>query len=561
MKVAETIGHDILVVGGGLAGMTAAIEAKRAGADVALISKVHPIRSHSGAAQGGINAAIKTDDNWRDHMYDTVKGGRFLNDQDATRILCQEAASGIEWLHSLGVVFSRNPDGTLAQRPFGGQRRNRTCFAADHTGHNILHVLYETILRCGVPVYEETYVTALLTDSRRFGGLMSIDLLRGRLVLFRSKACILATGGAGRVFGQSSNALINTGDGVALAWRARLPIEDMEFFQIHPTGLLNGILMTEGIRGEGGYLVNALGERFMERYSPQFKELAPRDVVSRAIQNEINEGRGFPGQYVHLDLRHLGEARINERLPQIREIAIHFGGVDPVHEPIPIRPTVHYTMGGIATDTDGRTVCAGLYAAGECACVSVHGANRLGGNSLLETIVYGRRSGRAAARESSGAPCAGESAVQAAARDEERRLSELLAREDGESVADLRTAMETLVQRNFGLFKNESDMQKGLQKLLALRERYGRVIVQDKSLLYNLNLVHALELGAMLDVALLLATASLWRKESRGSHYRTDFPHCDNRGFLKHSMLTRAKDSTAVLSTKPVTIEDIQPED
>jgi len=554
-KVEKTLRHDVLVIGAGLAGLSAAMRAKERGADVAVISKVHPVRSHSGAAQGGINAAIKPDDDWRDHMFDTVKGSAWLADQDAVRILCSEAATAIGWLDSLGVPFSRQADGTLSQRPFGGQRRDRTCYVADHTGHNLLHTLYEHILRLEIPVYEEWIVTDLFVADRRFGGVLALDVPRGNLSLLKAKACILATGGAGRIFGQSSNALINTGDGLSLAYRAGLPVKDMEFFQIHPTGLPNGILITEGSRGEGAFLLNSRGERFMQRYAPKFLELAPRDQVSRAIQAEINEGRGVEGRYVHLDLRHLGEEKIKTRLPQVREICLHFAGVDPVKNPIPVAPTAHYTMGGIDTDVDCRTEIEGLYAAGECACVSVHGANRLGGNSLLETVVFGPRAGAAASEFAKGAPFGpiAETELRAA----EERLNAMMSRRSGESVAELRQGMESAVRARFGVFKDGEGVQEGRERLRGLRRRWDQAFVPDKGRIFNQSLVRALELGAMLDVAVIQAEGSIWRKESRGGHFRTDFPGMDNANFFKHSIVRRAADGEPVLTSKSVVVEDI----
>ncbi len=554
-KVEKTLRHDVLVIGAGLAGLSAAMRAKERGADVAVISKVHPVRSHSGAAQGGINAAIKPDDDWRDHMFDSVKGSAWLADQDAVRILCSEAATAIGWLDSLGVPFSRQADGTLSQRPFGGQRRNRTCYVADHTGHNLLHTLYEHILRLEIPVYEEWIVTDLFVADRRFGGVLALDVPRGNLSLLKAKACILATGGAGRIFGQSSNALINTGDGLSLAYRAGLPVKDMEFFQIHPTGLPNGILITEGSRGEGAFLLNSRGERFMQRYAPTFLELAPRDQVSRAIQAEINEGRGVEGRYVHLDLRHLGEEKIKTRLPQVREICLHFAGVDPVKNPIPVAPTAHYTMGGIDTDVDCRTEIEGLYAAGECACVSVHGANRLGGNSLLETVVFGPRAGAAASEFAKGAPFGpiAETELRAA----EERLNAMMSRRSGESVAELRQGMESAVRARFGVFKNGEGVLEGRERLRGLRRRWDQAFVSDKGRIFNQSLVRALELGAMLDVAVIQAEASTWRQESRGGHFRTDFPGMDNANFFKHSIVRRAADGEPVLTSKSVVVEDI----
>ncbi len=554
-KVKDTIKHEIIVLGAGLAGMSAALRAKERGTDVAVLSKVHPVRSHSGAAQGGINAAIKPDDNWKDHMFDTVKGSGYLADQDAVRILCSKAPETVWWLESLGAPFTRQADGTLAQRAFGGQRRNRTCFVADHTGHNLLHTIYEQVLRREVGVYEEWLVTALLVADKKFRGLLAIDLIKGEMNCIQAKACILATGGACRIFGQSSNALINTGDGLALAYRAGLPIEDLEFFQIHPTGLPNGILMTEGIRGEGGYLLNAAGERFMKNYAPKFMELAPRDQVSRAIQTEINEGRGIDGKYVYLDLRHLGQEKIMSRLPQIRELAIYFGGIDPVTEPIPVRPTAHYTMGGVDVDIEGRTEVEGIFAAGECSCVSVHGANRLGGNSLLETMVYGPRAAESAAEFVKNSPWAPLPADQMKA--EEDRLSRILARDSGERSADIKKAMEEIVRSRFGLFKDETGMIQGLEKLRELRSRFESVFVPDKGTLFNQSFVHALELGAMLDVAIIQAEASLRRRESRGGHFRTDYPLMDNRNFFYHSIVRRGRGGEPEFSTRPVTVEDI----
>src|SRR5438105_4823795 len=388
--------HDILIVGAGLAGMRAAV-AVPPGLDVALVSKVHPVRSHSVAAQGGINAALGADDSWENHAYDTAKGGLWLGDQDGIEVMCREAASDILELERMGVIFSRTPEGRIAQRPFGGAGFPRTCYAADRTGHAILHAMYEQLLKRQILVYEEWYVTSLIIEEGVCRGVVAWDLLHGGLQAIGAKAVILATGGSGRVFLTSTNAVINTGDGMALAYRAGAPLEDMEFVQFHPTTLKDtGILITEGARGEGGYLLNTLGERFMKKYAPEQMELATRSTVSLAIGQEILEGRGVDG-CVLLDLRHLGHARILERLPQIRELAVEFAGVDPIESPIPVRPGAHYQMGGVKTNQWGETELPGLYAAGDCACVSVHGANRLGGNSLLETVVFGRRAGQRAA--------------------------------------------------------------------------------------------------------------------------------------------------------------------
>ncbi len=557
MKVSDEVRtHDVLVVGAGLAGMAAAIEAHDAGADVALVSKVHPIRSHSGAAQGGINAAIRPEDDWHDHRYDTVKGSGYLADQDAVTVLCEEAPAAIWWLADFGAPFTRTDEGHLAQRPFGGQRRDRTCYAADKTGHNLLHTLWEQVQKRGLGIYEEQFVTRLVPGDGGWPSVVAFDLVKGEIGALAAPAIILATGGASRIFGRSTNALINTGDGVALAWRAGLPVEDMEFFQTHPTGLLNGILMTEGCRGEGAYLVNAEGERFMERYAPEFMELAPRDQVARAIQTEIDEGRGFDGGYVHLDLRHLGEEKIKSRLPQVREIALYFGGVDMIEEPVPIRPTVHYTMGGIACDTDCRTEAEGIFAAGECACVSVHGANRLGGNSLLETVVFGRRAGRNAA----GIEPGGEAPDAAAARDEAERIRAILDRDGDTRPCTVRDEMEQALRECFGLFKEQEGMERGLATVRGLRERFERVYPQDQGTVFNHDLVQVLQLENLLDVAWMCAEASLPRTESRGGHYRTDYPKMDNENWLKHTLMRRGADGGMEIAYKPVTIEDIEPE-
>jgi succinate dehydrogenase / fumarate reductase flavoprotein subunit len=548
--------HDVLIVGAGLAGMSAAIEAHDAGADVALVSKVHPIRSHSGAAQGGINAAIRPEDDWHDHRYDTVKGSGYLADQDAVTVLCEEAPDAVWWLADFGAPFTRTDKGFLAQRPFGGQRRDRTCYAADKTGHNLLHTLWEQVQKRDVPVYDEHFVTRLVPGDGGWPSVVAIDLVKGEIGAIAAPAIVLATGGASRIFGRSTNALINTGDGVALSWRAGLPVEDMEFFQTHPTGLLNGILMTEGCRGEGAYLVNAEGERFMERYAPEFMELAPRDQVARAIQTEIDEGRGFEGDYVRLDLRHLGEEKIKSRLPQVREIALYFGGVDMIEEPVPIRPTVHYTMGGIACDTDGRTEADGIFAAGECACVSVHGANRLGGNSLLETVVFGRRAGRNAAgiEGGRGAP------DTSAAKEEAKRIEAILEREGEARPRAIRTEMEETLRECFGIFKEQEGMERGLETILRLRDSFDRVYPEDKGTVFNHDLVQVLQLENLLDVALMCAEASLPRTESRGGHYRTDFWKMDNENWLKHTMMRRGADGGIEIAYEPVTIEDIEPE-
>ncbi len=559
MRISKEINHDIIVFGAGLTGLSAALEIleRDERADVTVVSKVHPVRSHSGAAQGGINAALRFDDSWHSHKYDTVKGSWFLADQDAVRILSSEAKEVIARFDKYGALFNRNEDGTIAQRAFGGQSRNRTCYIADKTGHNLLHTLYEQSMKQDVNFYWEYFVTSIIVEDGKFKGIIAFDVLTGEFYFIRGKALIIATGGAGRIYGQSSNALINTGDGTALAYRAGIPLEDMEFFQIHPTGLLNGILITEGARGEGGYLINKNGERFMKRYAPKFMELAPRDFVARSIHFEIREGRGINDEYVHLDLRHLGEEKIKNRLPQIREIARHFAGVDPVHEPIPIRPTVHYTMGGIDVNIKTETCIPGIYAAGECSCVSVHGANRLGGNSLLETVVFGPIAGREALKFSKHNELLNysEDSIKA----EEDRMNTMIGRTNGERSAVIRKDLETTMVNSFGIFRNEKLMQEGLDQLLELNKRYANVMIEDKGKAYNLDLVRALELGCLLDLAYVIAVGAIARKESRGAHYREDCQKMDNQNFLKHTMVSLDKNGNPQLSHKPVVIEDIEP--
>jgi succinate dehydrogenase / fumarate reductase flavoprotein subunit len=563
------IEHEVLVVGGGLAGLRAAIEAHDAGLEVAVLSRVHPVRSHSVAAQGGINSALGNhpeagDDTPDRHAFDTVKGSDYLADQDAVEILTGEAPTRIFEMEHWGCPFSRTTEGKIAQRPFGGAGYPRTCYAADKTGHALLHTMYEQSLKRKIKVYEEWQVITLAVVGGRCYGVVALDIRTGRLHPIKAGAVIFGTGGGGRIYGHSTNNIINTGSGLAVAYAAGVPLKDMEFIQFHPTSLFgNNVLMTEGARGEGGYLRNALGERFMERYAPKAMELAPRDITARAIQTEINEGRGFPGGYVHLDLTHLGAARILERLPAIRDIAINFTGVDPIHAAIPIQPGQHYFMGGIDTNAHGATEVAGFYAAGECACVSVHGANRLGGNSLLDTIVFGRLAGKHAAeyvRSASGKAAADAGKVLAAALNEtEKRAGEVLEARGPEDPATLRDELRETMFLNVGLFREEKAMTSGLAKVRELRERYAKIGIRNRGLKYNLDWVRNLELLGMLQVAEAIAVGALARKESRGSHYRVDYKDRDDASFQKHTLARLTLDGP-LLEYRPVTITKWQPQ-
>ncbi len=554
--------HDVVVVGAGLAGMRAAIEASRYGADVGVVSKLHPTRSHSGAAEGGINAALGNagEDSPENHTFFTVKGSDYLGDQDAIAVMCAEGPGDIYELEHMGAVFSRMDDGRIAQRPFGAGGAPRTAYAADITGHVLLHVLYEQLVKSGVTVYEEWFALDLVTDGDRCVGLTAWDLMHGGVRGVEAGAVIMATGGLGRIYRGTTNAYACTGDGMSMAWRAGVPLKDMEFMQFHPTTLkANGVLITEGCRGEGGYLRNADGDRFMFNYAPNAGELASRDVVSRSEQTEIDEGRGVDG-CVLLDLTHLGARKIMTVLHGSRELAMDYAGVDPIEEPIPVRPGSHYHMGGIDTDMWGRTVMPGLYAAGECACVSVHGANRLGGNSLLETVVFGRRSGAAAAQDvrSNGAHAVfSPSAVRVA----ERRIRQLLYNFDGVRPHVLRDELAGTMYENAGIFRTAEKLDQCKADVVALRERYNGglgVVIQDKSRTFNSDLIGALELGSMLEMADCLVTGAVARTESRGAHSRLDHPERDDENWLKHT-LTSYDDGDVALGYKAVTITEHQP--
>ncbi|HET8651965.1 MAG TPA: FAD-binding protein [Gaiellaceae bacterium] len=554
--------HDVLVVGAGCAGMRAAIEAFDEGADVALLSKIHPVRSHSGAAEGGINAALgnASDDNPELHAFDTVKGSDYLGDQDAIEVLCDEAPGDVYQLEHWGAVFSRTDDGRIAQRPFGAAGEPRTAYAADITGHVLVHVLYEQVMKRNIPAYEEYFAWKLIIDDDRCQGVIAWDLLNGGLKAIGAKTVILCTGGAGRLYTGTTNAYACTGDAMSMALRVGVPLKDMEMMQFHPTTLApTGILITEGCRGEGAYLLNSEGDRFLKRYAPNAMELASRDVISRAEQTEIDEGRGIDGN-VLLDLRHLGAEKINERLHGTRELSITYAAVDPIHEPIPVRPGAHYHMGGVDTDLDGLTNVTGLYAAGECACVSVHGANRLGGNALMETITYGKRAGRAAADWALTHTTV--SIPPSVEADAERELKELLSRAEGERPWAIRDELARTMHQNFGVFRREEQMLEQGRIVEGLKERYERVVVDDKGEIFNNDLTQAIELGFMLDLAQCMVVAGLARKESRGAHARPhDYPDRDDENFLRHTMTTFDAHGEVRLDWKPVTMTKWQPQE
>jgi len=552
--------HDVLVVGAGCAGMRAAIEAYDAGANVGVISKLHPTRSHSGAAEGGINASLGNagEDSWESHAFDTVKGSDYIGDQDAIELFAQEAPGDIYQLEHWGAFFSRREDGKLAQRPFGAAGSPRTVYAADITGHVLIQVLYEQLVKRDITVYEEYFAWRLVENDGRCQGVISWDLLNGGLKVVGGKTVVLATGGQGRIYRTTTNAYACTGDGTAMALRLGLPLKDMEFMQFHPTTLYpTGILLTEGCRGEGAYLINSEGERFMKNYAPNALELASRDVVSRSEQTEIDAGRGINGS-VMLDMRHLGAERIIERLPGSRELSMVFAGLDPIYDPIPVRPGAHYHMGGVATDNDGGTELTGLYAAGEVACVSVHGANRLGGNSLMETITFGRRAGRAAAEWALSHTTI--DVPQSVESDAERDLKAMLDVETGERPWQIRNDLGTSMLENFGVFRREEQMAKEIEIIDELRERYDRgVLIEDKGEVFNSDLTQAIELGNMIDLAACMLQAGIARKESRGAHARPyDYPERDDDNFMKHS-ITRWIDDRPVLDYAPVRVTKYQP--
>ncbi len=569
--------HDVVIVGAGLAGLRAALEASHK-YDVAVISKLFPTRSHSGAAQGGIAASLGNveEDHIDWHFFDTVKGSDYLGDQNAIELLVNDAHPAIYELEHMGCPFSRTPEGKINQRKFGGHTKNygegpvlRACFAADRTGHMILHTLYDQCVKNNVRFYSEFYMTDLLVKDNVVRGVIAYDMTNGQYVTFHAKVVMLGTGGYGRAFRITSNAHANTGDGLGVVLRAGLALEDMEFVQFHPTGVYKyGILVSEGARGEGAYLLNNAGERFMEKYAPKLMELAPRDLASRSIQTEINEGRGINGEgYVHLDLRHLGEAKINERLPEIRSFCRKIIGIDPVKEPIPIQPTAHYSMGGIPVTVDGEVLgdgktqkVEGFYAAGECSCVSVHGANRLGTNSLLEAVVYGRRAGKAIVQFLI------KNGIEKAELPEETRKN-MIARVErfkqktgNEKVGKIRLELQETMMSKVGVFREEKSLQEALDKVHELEKRAENIQIDDKGMKFNTDLTEAMELDNLLHFAELIVKGALNRQESRGAQYRRDFPKRDDANWLKHTIAVK-KDGKIEFDYKPVVITKFQPKE
>ncbi len=569
--------HDIIIIGGGLAGCRAALEIKRQdpNLDVGLVAKTHPIRSHSVAAQGGMAASLKNvdpEDSWEAHAFDTVKGSDYLADQDAVAILTKEAPDVVIDLEHMGVLFSRLEDGRIAQRAFGGHSHKRTCYAADKTGHAILHELVNNLRRNQVKVYEEWYVMRLILEEGEAKGIVMYHLLDGEIQVLRAKAVMFATGGYGRVFNTTSNDFASTGDGLAMSAIAGVPLEDMEFVQFHPTGLYPvGVLISEAVRGEGAYLRNSEGERFMANYAPKQMELAPRDITSRAITLEIRAGRGIHqdgsagGAFIHLDLRHMGKEKIMSRVPFCWEEAHRLVGVDAVNEPMPVRPTAHYSMGGIPVNTDGRvrlsgeSLTEGFFAAGECACVSVHGANRLGSNSLLECIVYGKRTGGAIANYVQGRKLP-EIEEQRYLEEAQQSLQSLFEQKGTMRIGALRQAFQDCMSEYCGVFRTEATMEAGLRKLKELQQQYQDVYLDDQDSCWNTELIEAWELKSLMVVGETILTSALNRKESRGAHSREDYPNRDDGNFLQHT-LAYYSPAGIELNYMPVVVDMFEPKE
>lgn len=555
----EALTHDIVIVGAGLAGLRAAVAAAEVSErlDVAVISKIHPLRSHSVCAQGGTAAALREGDSFDLHAWDTVKGSDFLADQDIVEFFVRRSPQEIINLDHWGCPWSRTEDGKINQRPFGGHSFPRACFAADMTGFQEMHTLYwKAKTLKNVTFYDEWFVTSIITEDNSASGVTAIHLKTGNFQIFRAKAIIMATGGHERVYKFTTFSHSATGDGMAIAYRAGAPLKDMEFVQFHPTGLVpSGVLITEGARGEGGYLFNAKGERFMKRYAPEKMELAPRDIVARAEQTEINEGRAFEGPFgpfIALDLRHLGEEKINERLPLIREVAMKLGGVDPVKETIPIRPAAHYSMGGIHTNIKTETPIAGLYAAGECSCLSLHGANRLGTNSTAECLVFGAVSGEEAAKYALSKNFK-EIPKDKVLEEEKRIFNGILGTETGESVPEIRDEVQNIMNEKVWIFRTGEALKEALKEIRQLRERFKKIKVEDKGRIFNNALVDALQLDYMLELAEVTVVSAIPRTESRGAHYRLDHPKRDDQNWLKHTLAYYTKDGPR-LEYIPVTI-------
>ena len=569
--------HDILIIGGGGAGLRAAIAVAEINPqlDIALVSKVYPMRSHTVAAEGGTAAVIKENDSIEDHINDTITGSDWMADQDAVELFVNEAPAELIQLEHWGCPWSREPDGRVAVRPFGGMRIERTWFAADKTGFHLLHALFQTSLKyTSITRYDESFATKLLVENGRCQGVTAVELRSGMVQPVLAKAVIMCTGGAGRIFPFTTNGAIKTGDGMALAYRAGVPLKDMEFVQYHPTGLPGtGILITEAARGEGGILVNKDGYRYLQDYDlgkpldvndpghPQKRtmELGPRDKLSQCFVKEHDKGNTMPGPYgdvVHLDVRHLGEEKIDKKIPFVRELAKNYAGIDPVYEPIPVRPVVHYMMGGIHTDIEAATPLPGLYAAGECACVSINGANRLGSNSLTELLVFGTRAGRAAATFAQEQPECDTQALEAQARDEQTRIQQqFIGKTDGtERISSLRAEMTATMEAGAGIYRTRDSLQETCDKVSELRERFANITLDDRSLTFNTDLTAALELECMLDVAEAVAYSAVARTESRGSHQRTDHPQRDDDNFLAHSMAYRSDDGPPRIEYRDVVI-------